>query len=69
MEKKNASKKDLTNILSDKQKFTRLSNRLILHGFREIPRKEKTEHQKAISLVAPKGRLPRPGQVGFMWVH
>ncbi len=69
MEKKNTPQKDLTTTLSDKQKFTRLSNRLIFHGFREIPRKEKSQHQKAISLVVPKGRLPRPGQVGFMWVH
>ncbi len=69
MEKKNTPQKDLTTTLSDKQKFTLLSNRLIFHGFREILRKEKVQHQKAISLVVPKGRLPRPGQVGFMWVH
>ncbi len=56
-------------VLTEAEKFAAFLKPMIDNGFRLVPRREKTEYQKAIDLTPPEGRPKRPGQLPLIYTH
>lgn len=54
---------------TDAEKFAALVDKLSKHGFRVVERGEMAGYHKAIKLIPPNDRKPRPGQVALLYVH